>query len=109
MSLSHPKRSENFAKTFQTMMQEMFLKGFLITFHDIFWLGVEIFFYIFSSIKKSLPEIFLKSFRNIPENISLEKVCKKNFGEALKNLALTFLKVFFYDVHTVSKMLRKLC
>ena len=109
MSLPHPKRCENFAKTFQTMIQVMFLKGFLITFRDIFLLGVEIFFYILSFIKKSFPEIFLKSFRNIPENISLVKVCKKNFGEALKNLAVTFLKVLFHDVHTVSKMLRKHC
>ena len=34
---------------------------------------------------------------------------KKNFGEALKNLAVTFLKELFHDVHTVSKMLRELC
>ena len=79
------------------MIQEMFLKGFLITFPEIFLLGVEIFFYIFSFIKKSFPEIFLKSFRNTTENISLEKVCKKNFGEALKNLVVTFLKVLGWE------------
>ena len=109
MSLPHPKRYENFAKTFQTLIQEMFLKGFLITFSDIFLLGVEIFFYIFSFIKKSFPEIFLKSFRNIPENISLEKVCKNIFVETLENLTVTFLEMHFHDVHAVSKMLPKLC
>ena len=57
------------------------MKGFFRErFRDIFLLGVEIFFYIFSFKKKSFPDIVLKSFRNIPENISLEKVCKKNFG-----------------------------
>ena len=109
MFLPQPKRYENFAKTFQTMKHEIFIKGFLITFRDIFLLGVEIYFYIFSFIKKSFADIFLKSFRNISENISLERVCKKNFGEASKNLAVTFLKVHFHDVHTVSKMLRQLC
>ena len=109
MSLPQQKRCENFAKTFQAMIQEIFLNGFRITFRDIFLLGVEIFFYIFSLIKKSFPEIFLKSFRNISENISLERVCKKNFREALKILAIIFLNVLFRDVHKVSKTLQQLC
>ena len=59
----------------------------------------EIFFYIHGYTKKSFLEIFLKPLRNV----SLENVCEKNFGEAFKNLAVTFLKVLFHDVHTVSK------
>ena len=40
-------------------------------------------FYIFTFIKKPYREIFLKPFRNISRNDSLEKVYEKNFGSAL--------------------------
>ena len=82
------------------MIQEIFLNGFHITFCEIFLQGFEnIFFYIFTFNKKPYPEIFLKRFHNI----SLENVGEINFGETLKNLAVTFLKVLFHDVHTVEK------
>ena len=77
------KMMHNFAKTFQAIIQKIFLKGFLITFREIFLLGFGNIFYIFSVIKKYLQERFLKPFRNISRKVSLEKVCEKNFGNAL--------------------------
>ena len=78
-----PERSKNFATTFQAIIQKIFLKGFLITFREIFLQGFGNIFYIFSVIKKPIRETFLKSFRIISRNPSLEKVCEKHFGKAL--------------------------
>ena len=36
-----PKRFINYAKTFQAMIQEIFLKGFFINFREIFWKGFK--------------------------------------------------------------------
>ena len=65
------------------MIREILLKGFLITFREIFFLGFGNIFCIFSFVKKYMQERFLKAFRNITKKVSLEKDCEKNFGNAL--------------------------
>ena len=64
------------------MKQKIFLKGFLITFCEIFLQGFGNIYLHFQFYKKPWQEIFFKPFRNISRNVTLlEKVCKKNFGE----------------------------
>ena len=59
------KMLRKLAKSFQTMIQEMFLKGFLITFREIFWQGFGNIFLHSLFIKKSFHKIFFKPIRNI--------------------------------------------
>ena len=62
MSIPYQKCCENFAKTFQAMIQEMFLIGFLITFREISWQGFGIIFLHSQFYKKNIS---MKSFLNL--------------------------------------------
>ena len=56
------KRSKIFAKTFQPMIQKYFLKGFLITFREIFLQGFGNIFLHFQFHKKIFPRNLFETF-----------------------------------------------
>ena len=62
------KTMQNFAKTFQAMIQIIFLNGFLITFRVTFLQGFGNVLLHLCFINNSFQEIFLKPYRNISGN-----------------------------------------
>jgi hypothetical protein len=61
MPIPYPTHCENYAKAIQAMIQEIFLKGFLITFREIFLQGFGNILLHFQFYEKVFPKNLLET------------------------------------------------